>query len=290
MNDFAAFAESRGLVIRSLFPSDRIQRCGVTDKPKSKNGAYLWDGQRGWVMRWDEDATPHWFGGEPKEFTEAERAAWAARRRVVEREQVRGWTLAAVKAAAMISECKIDTHNYLYLKGFPDEKGLVTKEGELCIPMRHFQTDALRGLQRIRWLMDDRRWEKKMIFGMRAEGAVLRLGPRQTALSVFCEGYATGLSIRAAIDALRIPAAVWVCFSWANIVYVAQKVGGRRGVFADHDLPKNGETMGKGEYAAREVGLPFVMSPEPGEDANDLHVRAGLMSVQVLILKLVAEM
>jgi len=47
---FQQFAEAHGVLIRKLVSSDRIQRCPTTTHPKSTNGAYLWDGQRGGVM------------------------------------------------------------------------------------------------------------------------------------------------------------------------------------------------------------------------------------------------
>ena len=53
----------------------------------------------------------------------------------------------------------------------------------------------MRGAQLIRWLSEERKWEKKMLPGMRAKGAVLRLGSAAPWLTILCEGYATGLSI-----------------------------------------------------------------------------------------------
>jgi len=51
---FIDFARGYGVEIdySKLYPSDRIKRCGTTEKPKSSNGAYFWDGERGWVMNW----------------------------------------------------------------------------------------------------------------------------------------------------------------------------------------------------------------------------------------------
>ena len=47
---FILFARAHGVDIEpsKLFPSDRIRRCGTVEKPRSGNGAYFWDGQRGW--------------------------------------------------------------------------------------------------------------------------------------------------------------------------------------------------------------------------------------------------
>ena len=54
---------------------------------------------------------------------------------------------------------------------------------------------------------------------------------------------------------------------------------GRRYLFADNDK------SGAGERAAQATGLPYCMSPVLGEDANDMHVRAGLLAVCGLLMR-----
>ncbi len=79
---------------------------------------------------------------------------------------------------------------------------------------------------------------------------------------------------------MRLNAAVLVCFSDSNMVLVAAQITkGRRYVFADHDK------SGAGERAAQATGLPYCMSPVLGEDANDMHVRAGLLAVCGLLMR-----
>ncbi|MDQ0571644.1 hypothetical protein QFZ42_003478 [Variovorax paradoxus] len=48
---FLDFARAHGVEIKpeKFIASDKIHRCGTTEKPRSTNGAYLWDGQRGWT-------------------------------------------------------------------------------------------------------------------------------------------------------------------------------------------------------------------------------------------------
>lgn len=144
--------------------------------------------------------------------------------------------------------------------------------------MRDYATNELRGAQVIRWTDTEdepgvMRWQKKMTYGMQARGAVLRLGPARAQETILCEGYATGLSIELAARQMRLGAAVLVCFSDSNMVHVAEKTKGHRYCFADNDR------SGAGERAAKETGLPYCMSPVLGEDANDLHKRAGLMAL-----------
>ena len=81
--------------------------------------------------------------------------------------------------------------------------------------------------------------------------------------------FRSGLSVRAALKALRKPANVRVCFSAGNMAKVAATL--RKGVIvADHDA------SGTGERVAKEIGWPYWMSDTQGEDANDYHRRAGL--------------
>ena len=51
-------------------------------------------------------------------------------------------------------------------------------------------------------------------------------------------------------------------------------------MFADND-----ESL-TGERAAQVTGLPYCMSPVVGEDANDMHARAGLLAVAKTIMNM----
>jgi phage/plasmid primase-like uncharacterized protein len=281
MTDFVTFARAHGVEIHDLIASDRIRRCPTTDKPRSTNGAYFWDGDRGWVFNWSGEAKVQWFEDKnAKPWTDAEKRAWAMKRQISAAEQQRKHENAALRAAVMLGSAVPGVHDYLIRKGLPDTRGLVLPDGELMVPMRNLGTNELQGAQVIKWLADEMRWEKKMLPGMRAKGAVLRLGPPKAPETCFCEGYATGLSIELAARAVRLSVAVMVCFSDSNMVHVAGLVkSGRRYVFADNDKSE------AGERAAKETGLNYCMSDQQGEDANDLHARAGLMAVQALVMK-----
>ena len=63
MTDFITFARAHNVEIdpNRLYPSDKIKRCGTVERPRSGNGAYFWDGQRGWVMDWSGEARVIWF-------------------------------------------------------------------------------------------------------------------------------------------------------------------------------------------------------------------------------------
>lgn len=219
--------------------------------------------------------------GEARQETEAERRARIARRQALERQEAadkaRREAMAAEKAAAILRAAYPDTHPYLKQRGHEAERGLVDGES-LYVPMRDFESRALLGCQRIR--LEDGKWAKKMLPGQRAKGAVFVIGPARPDFLVLCEGYATALSIHAALARLCLKGAVVACFSAGNVQTVAPMVRGRCGIVADHDA------SGTGQRAAEATGRPWVMPPTVGMDANDLHRMAGLMALGGLLMQL----
>ena len=122
-----------------------------------------------------------------------------------------------------------------------------------------------------------------------------------------CEGYATALSIRAALK--RIGRAC----DHVVVHFTAGNLGRYRGaryatVIADHDWwhcgaghkwdhePKDGRcpTCGKkasppaGQRAALRTRLPWWQPPEPGMDANDFHQAFGIDALADVLLEIVA--
>jgi len=280
MSDFVSFARAHGVEIHDLYPGEKIRRCGTVDHPRSKNGAYFWDGARGFVWNWAAEAKAQWFNdASAQAWTEAEKAQWRAKRAAASAQQSDDHRRAATRAAEMLRSAKPSEHNYLHSKGFPDAQGLVSTDGALLIPMRSLDSNELQGLQTIRWISEERRYEKKMIPGMKAKGAVFRMGDRATPETFLVEGYATGLSVLAALRSVGLRASALVCFSAGNLVQVAPMVKGKCFVFADHDESE------AGEKAALQTTLPYCISPELG-DANDLHVKGGLMAVCAQLMAL----
>ena len=272
---FIDFARSHGVLVDDVYPSERIHRCGTVDKPKSKNGAWFWDGERGWVFDWSGDASVVWFG-ENKTWTEQDKEVWKLKRRVAAEKQDLSQVKAAERAWGMFNQGILSEHNYFHYKGLPKEKGAVFEE-MLMIPMRDFATSDFLGLQTVKWNEDH--YDKKMFTGMRAKGAVFKMGSRSSTEIYFVEGYVTGLSLELALKSIGINAMVIVCFSANNLEYVAQRTKGKRFIFADNDA------SGTGERVAIATGLPYCMSDTVGQDANDLHISEGLMSVCQKILQ-----
>lgn len=279
--NFIDFARIHGVEIdlSKFFASDRIRRCGTVTKPRSGNGAYFWDGQRGWVMDWSGEAKVVWYNDpDAKPWSDQEKREWSLRRAQAATDQQKRHEQAADIAERALKNAEIKEHNYLHYKGFPEEKGFVL-EDRLLIPMRNVKTNRLQGYQAISWNSAERKYDKKMLAGMMAKHAVLWLGPRPASEIWFVEGYATGLSVRNALRSCGLGGAVVVCFSASNLVNIANQISNNRFVFADND------ESGTGEKAAKETGLPWAMSDKVGEDANDLHKRAGLFALVAKLME-----
>ena len=198
-----------------------------------------------------------------------------------------GAAAAAERAERFLTEATMDTHGYLDAKGFPEAQGLVLDD-KLLIPMRDERTGELISLQFI-----DADGGKRFLAHGRASGAVLRLG--RSAQRWYCEGYATALSVQAALRLLYRRDEIVVCFSASNLEKVTRRGGI---VIADHDFwicskckPRHrwdapwGETAcpvcgsdritpPAGERHARHTGQRFWMPDEPG-DANDFAAKHG---------------
>lgn len=192
------------------------------------------------------------------EAQERERRARAAAARRAREVEGTAWR--------MILEARADTHPYLVRKGFPHQLGLVNGElllvpiraiedYECCISMQTIAPDGT----------------KRFLPGGRVKGGVHRLGAANAKRIALCEGFATGLSVHAAMKLLPGPCAVIVCFSAGNVVHIAPEFPGAI-VCADRDESK------AGEEAAKRTGLRWVMPGEIG-DFNDLMMRSGLIRV-----------
>ncbi len=273
---FDQFCRAHGLIVDSL-EAGRWVRVPTTDHPRTRNGAYKFLGDVGWVQNhatqvdvstWRPDAAA----------PAVDMARIHAKVADHERRQRYGWARAANAANELLQSAKAAQHGYLQIKGFEDAKGLVLPDETLMVPMRHLTTNALVGAQIIRWLPDEMTYEKKMLPGMRAKGAVFRLGDRSARRTWLVEGYATALSVECALRMLKLRDAVLICFSAGNLIHVAEQLNGEALVFADHDA------SGAGERAAKATGLRYCMAGQVGHDANDMHKHLGVFKVASLMV------
>jgi putative DNA primase/helicase len=273
---FIEFCRTHGLIVDSLVPG-RWVRVPTTDHPRKRNGAYKWLGDVGFAQNhatmvdvdvWRPDA----------EAKPADMARIHAKVAQHESRMREGWARASAKAVELIKSAKQGPHSYLQNKGFHDAHGLVLPDESLLVPMRHFDTNAVVGAQIIKWLPDEMRHEKKMLPGMRAKGAVFRLGDKRSSRTWLVEGFATGLTVELALRMLRLRDAVLICFSAGNLTHVASLISGDALIFADNDESK------AGERAAQATGLRYCMAGTVGHDANDLHQARGLFEVASLMM------
>jgi putative DNA primase/helicase len=176
--------------------------------------------------------------------------------------QIEAADRASKKAGWILHQTELKSHPYLVSKGFPEELGNVwVKDGKelLVIPMRI--DGRIAGVQ----LIDDE-GNKKFLHGQTTKGASFCMNAK--GIPMFCEGYATALSIRECMKASNIKYAIYVCFSASNMKHIARTVGGGF-IVADND------PNCIGEKTAKETGKPYWLSETVGDDFNDYHQREG---------------
>ena len=255
---FEDFARVHGLILNSL-QLDRWIPTPTEDHPRSSNGRYKFLGNVGWVQNWatmDKPAT--WFAeGHTIDSPQIKKSIDESRTRQIEAAE-----RASKKAGWILHQTELKSHPYLVSKGFPEELGNVwVKDGKelLVIPMRI--DGRIVGVQ----LIDDE-GNKKFLHGQTTKGASFCINAK--GIPMFCEGYATALSIRECMKASNIKYAIYVCFSASNMKHIARTVGGGF-IVADND------PNCIGEKTAKETGKPYWLSETVGDDFNDYHQRLG---------------
>lgn len=273
MTAFIDFAKLHGLVIGRLVEG-RWVRVPTTDKPKSRNGAYKYIVEAGFVQNWATMNEPAvWRGEESQPGAQRRIRANAAQ---AARETAINAAKAAQRAESILAECELATHPYLTGKGFPEEMVNVWKresDNVMVIPMRI--GNAIAGCQLVKPDGD-----KKFLFGQRSGGAQFVFGNKGQ--HFLCEGYATALSARQALKNLKVPYTLHVTFSAGNMKKVAEALPAGI-VLADND------ESGTGERVAREIGWPYWISDQVKEDANDFAQRAGGFALAMGIKKVLME-
>jgi putative DNA primase/helicase len=250
---FQQFAEQHGLIIDHIV-HDRWTRVPTTDKPQSKNGAYIWDGRSGAIQNWAIHEKPISFL-DKKEFriTESE---WKSKKAKSDAERKRKNNWAIKVANEMLTKAVKTTHPYMARKGFPDFK-VPVYEGLMLLPMRIGQ--SLVGCQTI-----SQDGTKKFLYGQVTKDAELVIDAKGR--HILCEGYATAMSIRKALKAAGKRYTIHVCFSASNILKIASNYP-QCLIVADNDEV--------GIQTAKKTGKPFWSSPVAGEDFNDFEMRVG---------------
>jgi putative DNA primase/helicase len=265
---FEDFAKGHGLILDSL-QLDRWVPTPTEDHPRSSNGRYKYLGNVGWVQNWATMEKPAtWFAeGHTIDSPQIKKRMEEARRNTQALTEK-----AQRKAGWILHQTELKSHPYLVSKGFPEELGNVWNNfGKeiLVIPMRI--DNRLAGVQLI-----DNEGNKKFLHGQTTKGASFCMNAK--GIPIFCEGYATALSIRECMKASNIKYAIYVCFSASNMKHIARTVGSGF-IVADNDPNCIGEKF------AKETGNPYWLSETVGNDFNDDHMALGTFKMSQKLKK-----
>jgi putative DNA primase/helicase len=270
VNELINFARAHGLILNSLPPIGVWVRVSTEDNQRKKNGAIKWMGDHAFLQNWAVDQEVIvWHGQAPKGL-DPEKIARLAKQADDKRAALQ--KQAAAKAAGLLNNCQRAMHDYLKAKGFHEEPGNVyVKEGVpfLIIPMR--VGNQLVGAQVI-----SPEGDKKFLYGQRTKGAEYvfdNKGPH-----ILVEGYATALSVRAAMKALRMRYTIHVCFSAQNLLHISKQHDDCF-IVADNDESTTGQRM------AEQSGKRWWMPPTVGHDFNDFHQEVGLFKASQALQK-----
>lgn len=265
---FLDFCRAHGILIDREPPIGVWKRYPTEDKRHHRNGAVKWLGDVGYVQNHatqTEISVWHADGDSAMDPNKARKLVEAAHRDIRDKQEK-----AAQKAAHILHQCQIGYHPYLERKGFKEEQGNIWKHETddllLVIPMR--VGHRLVGCQII-----NEEGAKKFLFGQRTSEAAFTFdnhGPH-----ILCEGYATALSIKTAMKALKRRYTLHVCFSAGNMIKIAATLP-KGYVVADHDKMNPQTGTRAGHEAVKKIGWPHWMPEDELMDANDVHQRDGL--------------
>jgi putative DNA primase/helicase len=221
--------------------------------------------QNGWRDEGHQRPTQDQINAQRREAQERQSAEGQERIRIARE--------AAKKAEWILSQCVQEQHAYLQSKGFPELPGLVWRPEQesnlLCVPM--YVAGKISSLQMI-----SRSGEKKFLTGgitSKAEYCIDAAGIGGD--DWWVEGYASGLSLRACLNALKMRYRIHVCFSAGNLKRMAHSGY----VVADNDASLTGLN------AARATGLPYWMPDQEGTDINDFHKLHGTFKTSQVLRK-----
>ena len=270
--EFISFCRAHGILIDIPPPIGVWRRYPTDDHPRKRNGAVKFMGDHGFVQNHATDTEVSLWQTETP--VKIDRKKIARDMREADAKRMADQADAVKRAAFILSQTLLGKHEYLNSKGFIDSEDMIWgHEGKktLVVPMR--VDGHLVGCQLI-----ESDGSKKFLYGQRTSNAELVIDNK--GVHILCEGYATALSIQAALKKMSRRYTIHVCFSAGNMKKVAQGL-------PDGLLIADNDKSGTGERVAKEIGWKYWMSDVVGEDANDTHQRVGLLK---LGLSLVASL
>lgn len=284
-----------GIEVPTAYKAGVWARSPVIGKAKTNRSGrvMIFDDYRGGVaFNWATGAQEKFFvdGQAQSKPVDIDRRRKAAEERR-KREEAIALEAAAI-AAEIVRTAEPSKHPYLEAKGFSDKLGLVHEKPSQCLPdswLGRAMAKAMpqtihpvlvvpgrinREVSTVQLITID--GDKQNLLKGRMGGAAHRISTgRETWI---CEGYATALSVYAALALLGRSATVLSAFSAQNVAKVAQALPGAV-IAADHDKPvEQFDGLGTGEHWARKTSCQWVMPPMRG-DFNDMHKAEGLRAV-----------
>ena len=304
LHSFAECLRSAGLEVEAVQADGLLHRCGTTDRPRRRDGAYkaFLDAPASlWWKNWRTGDEGTWTARPEKELTAAQRKALHERIRAIrahnEAEQARRWQAAAKLAISIWNHASPvgDNHPYLQRKEVPAIGLRQTEDGRLIVPLLN-QSGKIQSLQ---FILPDKPAEgtdKFFLRGGKTSGGFFSIpaknGTKDGPLLI-AEGYATGASLH-----LATGHAVLIAFNAGNLEAVARLARARypdREILlcADTDcetVKPDGSPWNPGREAAssaaQAVGGKLALCPAHdgrATDFNDLHRLLSLEAVRAVI-------
>ena len=231
-------------------------RCKTTDHPHKKNGAFAFHGDWGWFQNW---ATM-----QEAQVWQSDKPMTEARKREIEREQAE---VQHAQKQARINAVRSLRRWFNALPIRPIESDYLARKDLSNLGLDRERMDGVDLIVPVYWnehLITAQRikptGEKKFAFGCPSKGGYFVIG-NKTDLTVFAEGFATGLAIYHAIRNCRVV----VCFSAGNMPKVAsdwmaqKRIKGLTVVACDNDYQTtNNAGITFGKQAAEIIGCNAV--------------------------------
>lgn len=304
LSAFEESLRSAGLVVEHVRADGHLHRCGTTDRPRGKDGAYrihLDAPACCWWKNWRTGDEGSRTTKPEKDLTPAERKALRERiataRKEAEEEQARRWAAAAKLARAIWDKAgrAMDTHLYLQRKGIPALGGIRQREWlgavELVLPV----LDASGQLASLQFIMPEKPADgpdKRFLKGGRTAGGYFPIPAKDGSKDgplLIAEGYATAASLH-----LATGHACLVAFNAGNLLPVARmardKYPDREIILcADNDCGGGGDRnpgVEAATRAAQAIGGTLAVCPAldgSKADFNDLHTARSLEAVRRVI-------
>lgn len=288
-----AVLTDKGILPGTLDTSGALVRCGTTDKPTSKNAAYIihMDAPASiWWQNWQSGESGTWTAKSESTMTPAERKALHSRieadRAARTAEQQARHAEAAAKAADIWETAPTveDSHAYLSRKNVPSLGLKLAQDGRLIVPI----LNEAGGLQSLQFIGTD--GGKRFLTGGKTPGGFFSIPAKDGGKSgplLIAEGFATAASLH-----LATGHAVLVAFNAGNLPAVAKmarRLYPEREIIlaADNDVNTEGNPgLTKATEAASTIGARLALCPAhegKATDFNDLHNWRSLEAVAAII-------